>query len=80
MTTVELNAGQILGQEKQFRGSIGGSCTPDRDFPLFLDWHANGHLDLEALITDRYSFDEINEATTALQEGKIAGRAIMEFE
>ena len=80
MTTVELNAGQILGQEKQFRGSIGGSCTPDRDFPLFLDWHANGHLDLEALITERYSIDEINEATTALQEGKIAGRAIMEFE
>ena len=78
-TTVELNAGEILGQEKQFRGSIGGSCSPDRDFPMFLDWHANGDLDLEALVTERYAIDEINEATTALEEGRISGRSILEF-
>ena len=78
-TTVELNAGEILGQEKQFRGSIGGSCSPDRDFPMFLDWHANGDLDLEALVTERYAIEEINEATTALEEGRISGRSILEF-
>ena len=79
-TTVELNAGEILGSEKQFRGSIGGSCCPDRDFPVFLDWHQDGTLDLDALVTERYSIDQINEATTALEEGKISGRAILEFE
>lgn len=78
-TTVELNAGEILGSEKQFRGSIGGSCCPDRDFPLFLEWHKTGKLDLESLITERYRIDDINEATTALEEGKIAGRSILEF-
>ena len=78
-TTVELPAGEMLGQEKQFRGSIGGSCSPDRDFPLFLDWHAHGDLDLEALVTERYAIDEINEATTALEEGRISGRSILEF-
>ncbi len=78
-TTVELNAGQMLAQEKQFRGSIGGSCSPDRDFPMFLDWHANGDLDLEALVTERYPIEDINEATTALEEGRISGRSILEF-
>ncbi len=78
-TTVELNAGEILGQEKQFRGSIGGSCSPDRDFPLFLDWHDKGDLDLESLVTERYAIDEINEATTALEEGRISGRSILTF-
>ena len=78
-TTVELNAGEILGSEKQFRGSIGGSCCPDRDFPLFLDWHEKGTLDLNALVTERFTIDQINEATTALEDGKIAGRAILEF-
>ena len=77
---VELNAMQIVSQEKQFRGSIGGSCAPDRDFPMFLDWHANGDLDLEALVTERYAIDDINEATEALRAGQIAGRAIMEFD
>jgi len=78
-TTVELNAGEILAQEKQFRGSIGGSCSPDRDFPMFLDWHANGDLDLEALVTERYPIEAINEATTALEEGRVSGRSILEF-
>lgn len=78
-TTVELNAGEMLGQEKQFRGSIGGSCSPDRDFPTFLDWHASGDLDLDALVTERYAIEDINEATTALEEGRISGRAILEF-
>ena len=78
-TPVELNAGEMLSQEKQFRGSIGGSCSPDRDFPMFLDWHAKGDLDLESLVTQRYPIEQINEATTALAEGRIAGRAILEF-
>ena len=78
-TTVELNAGEILGQEKQFRGSIGGSCSPDRDFPMFLDWYDHGHLDLDAMVTERYSIDQINEATTALEDGQISGRSILVF-
>ena len=78
-TTVELNAGQMLAQEKQFRGSIGGSCSPERDFPMFLDWHANGDLDLESLVTERYAIEDINEATTALEEGRVSGRSILEF-
>ena len=78
-TAVELNAGEMLGQEKQFRGSIGGSCSPDRDFPMFLKWHAEGQLDLDALVTARYAIDDVNEATHALAEGRISGRSILEF-
>ena len=78
-TSFELNAGSMLGSEKQFRGSIGGSCCPDRDFHMFLDWHSDGLLDLDSLVTERYAIDQINEATTALEEGKISGRSILEF-
>jgi len=78
-TPVELSAIDFVINEKQFRGSIGGSCAPDRDFPTFLKWHADGDLDLESMITERYSLDQINEATTALEEGRIAGRAILEL-
>jgi len=78
-TPVELNAIDMLINEKQFRGSIGGSCAPDRDFPIFLRWHEEGHLPLEEMVTERYRIEQINEATTALEEGKISGRAILEF-
>lgn len=78
-TPVELNAVDVLINEKHFIGSIGGSCSPDRDFSTFLEWHENGDLNLDALVTERYSIDQINEATTALENGKIHGRAILEF-
>jgi len=79
-TPVELNAIDVLINEKQFIGSIGGSCAPDRDFPRFLEWYDNGELDLDKLVTARYRIEQINEATDALQVGQIQGRAIMEFD
>jgi Zn-dependent alcohol dehydrogenase len=78
-TPVELNAADVLVNEKRFIGSIGGSCAPDRDFPMFLEWHASGTLDLDALVTARFPLEDINEATAALADGRIAGRAILTF-
>ncbi len=78
-TSVELNAIDLLVNEKKFIGSIGGSCHPDQDFPKFLDWHKTGKLDLEALVTKRYTIEQINEATTALKSGEITGRSIIVF-
>jgi len=78
-STVELNAIDVLINEKHFVGSIGGSCAPDRDFPRFLEWQDNGDLDLDAMVTQRFGLDDINEATAALEQGRIAGRAILEF-
>ncbi|MGI8927690.1 MAG: zinc-binding dehydrogenase [Tepidiformaceae bacterium] len=78
-TPVELQPLDLLLNEKKYIGSIGGSCVPERDFPMFLRWFHEGDLDLDALVTARYRLDDINEATGALEAGKIAGRAIMEF-
>ncbi|MEZ5596224.1 MAG: zinc-binding dehydrogenase [Pseudomonadales bacterium] len=78
-TNVELNAIDILLNEKHYIGSIGGSCAPDRDFPTFLEWYEKGKLNLDAMVTARFHIDDINEATQALESGRISGRAIMEF-
>jgi len=78
-TTAELNMADMLINEKTYKGSIGGSCKPDRDFPMLLDWFKEGKLDLNALVTRRYRLDQINEATEALQGGQSAGRSILEL-
>ena len=78
-TPVELDARDLLVNEKKYIGSIGGSCRPDRDFPMFLRWFHEGDLDLDAMVTARYKLDDIVAATDALAAGQIAGRAIMEF-
>ena len=69
---MELNAADVLVNEKRFVGSIGGSCAPDHDFPKFLEWQSNGDLDLDAMVTARYSIDQINEAVAALEKAKLA--------
>ncbi len=78
-TSIEIDPLDLLMNEKRFIGSIGGSCCPDRDFPTFIDWFESGALDLNSLVTARYTLDEINEATAALQAGEIKGRAILTF-
>ncbi|MEE9279281.1 MAG: zinc-binding dehydrogenase [Myxococcota bacterium] len=78
-TGLELEPRELLMHEKKLIGSIGGSCHPDRDFPLFLRWQQDGLLDLDALVTERYPIEQINEATAALEAGQIRGRAILEF-
>ncbi len=79
MTPMELQALDLLLHEKRFVGSIGGSCVPDRDFPTFVDWFEKGELDLDALVTERYKLEDINEATDALEAGRISGRAILDY-
>jgi Zn-dependent alcohol dehydrogenase len=79
-TPVELNAIDMLVNEKKFIGSIGGSCSPHVDFPKYLKWYDEGQLNLDVMVTERYSIDQINEATTALENGEIAGRAILVFD
>lgn len=78
-STLELNTIDVVLAEKSFCGSIGGSCTPDRDLPDFVVWHQRGDLDLEAMVTQRFSIGQINEAVEALVDGSILGRAILEY-
>jgi Zn-dependent alcohol dehydrogenase len=50
-----------------------------RDIQTFIEWYEQGDLDLDALVTARYSLDQINEAVHALENGEIAGGAILEL-
>jgi Zn-dependent alcohol dehydrogenase len=78
-TSFELDARDMLVNQKRFVGSLGGSCSPDRDFPQLLDWVRSGWLDLHSLVTDRFKLDDINDAVHALETGAVQGRAILEF-
>ncbi|MBN1382763.1 MAG: zinc-binding dehydrogenase [Deltaproteobacteria bacterium] len=79
MSGIELNTLDLLINEKRYIASNGGSCHPDRDFPIFLEWYKTGQLNLNALVTQRFTLDQINEAVMLLEAGGIKGRAILEF-
>jgi len=47
--------------EQRIQGSLFGSCNPFRDIPKLLRLHEEGRLELDRLITRRYSLDELNQ-------------------
>jgi NDMA-dependent alcohol dehydrogenase len=47
--------------EQRIQGSLFGSCNPFTDIPMLLRLHEEGRLELDRLITRRYSLDEIDQ-------------------
>jgi Zn-dependent alcohol dehydrogenase len=76
----ELPAVSLLMNERRVVGTIGGTALPEEDIPRFLGWYRDGDLDLDALVTSRVALEEINEATRALDDGKVLGRTIIELD
>jgi len=76
---LRLDGIDLLASEKTLLGSVGGSSVPDRDFPIFVQWNRDGLLDLDSLVTARFSLDQIGDAVADLEAGKVLGRAILEF-
>ena len=64
---------------KRIIGTWGGETKPDRDIPLYVNLYLSGKLKLEKLVTHKYLLDDINQAFTALQQGKV-GRGLIEMD
>lgn len=63
--------------EKTLTGSHGGESIPHRDIPRYLKLVAAGRLDLQPLITHRYTLQQINQALDDLRSGNVEGRCII---
>jgi Zn-dependent alcohol dehydrogenase len=76
---VDVSARDILIGQKTVTASLGVFADPGTEIPEFAEWCAHGDIDLEALVTDRYRLDDINQAVADLGAGRIRGRAILTF-
>ena len=65
--------------QRAYTGTRGSFCRPDRDFPTFVRWYKQGQLDLDSLVTQRYTLDQINDAVADLSAGRIHGRSIITY-
>jgi Zn-dependent alcohol dehydrogenase len=74
---LNLDVRDVLVNEKRFLGTLGGSAQPARDFRIYAEWIADGDLELDALVSDRFALDEVQEALARLERGEITGRAIL---
>ena len=63
--------------------NLGPNAVPplsaERDFPVFVRWYRAGKLELNDLVTHRYSLDQINTAVDDLEHGRMLGRGILTY-
>lgn len=64
--------------QKTVKGTLYGSCSPNTDIPKLLGLYRSGKLDLDSLVTTRYSLDQCNEAYRDLRDGKNI-RGVLDF-
>ena len=56
--------------EKQLIGSLFGSANIRKDIPQLLELYTQGQLDLDTLVTNTYTLDEINQGFEDMRNGK----------
>ena len=56
---------------KQIAGSWGGATSPDRDIPTMHTLFQTANIPLGALLTKRYSLEDVNEALADLEAGRV---------
>ena len=61
---------------KQIIGTWGGETNPDVDIPKYVNWYLEKKLNLSALIAEKYSLNNINQAFDKFNAGSI-GRTLL---
>jgi S-(hydroxymethyl)mycothiol dehydrogenase len=68
---VELPLLDVFGRGGAVKSSWYGDCLPSRDFPVLVDLHLQGRLDLGMFVSETIGLDEVEQAFTRMHEGDV---------
>jgi S-(hydroxymethyl)mycothiol dehydrogenase len=75
--TVELSMIELFGRGGAIKPSWYGDCLPTRDFPMVIDAHLAGRIDLERFVTETIGIDDVEEAFGAMQRGDVLRSVVL---
>jgi NDMA-dependent alcohol dehydrogenase len=67
---VKLNLFELALLQKDLQGAIFGGLAPRAAIPELLSLYQEGQLDLDSLVTTRYSLEEVNQGYQDMRDGK----------
>jgi S-(hydroxymethyl)mycothiol dehydrogenase len=68
---LELPLLDVFGRGGALKSSWYGDCLPSRDFPMLIDLHVQGRLDLGAFVTETIQLDEVEKAFERMHAGDV---------
>ncbi|MEV0906890.1 S-(hydroxymethyl)mycothiol dehydrogenase [Streptomyces hokutonensis] len=75
---LELPLLDVFGRGGSLKSSWYGDCLPSRDFPMLIDLHQQGRLDLGAFVTETIQLDEVEKAFERMHGGDVL-RSVVEL-
>ncbi|MFD7612113.1 S-(hydroxymethyl)mycothiol dehydrogenase [Streptomyces sp. NPDC059828] len=68
---LELPLLDVFGRGGALKSSWYGDCLPSRDFPMLIDLHRQGRIDLGAFVTETIGLGDIEKAFDRMHEGDV---------
>ncbi|MER5463206.1 S-(hydroxymethyl)mycothiol dehydrogenase [Streptomyces sp. NPDC002668] len=68
---LELPLLDVFGRGGALKSSWYGDCLPSRDFPMLIDLHLQGRLDLGAFVTETIALDDVEKAFERMRHGDV---------
>jgi S-(hydroxymethyl)mycothiol dehydrogenase len=62
---------EFFGRGGRLAPSWYGDCLPERDFPLLVDMHLQGRIDLGAFVTETIKLGEVENAFHRMERGEV---------
>ncbi|MGQ4513862.1 S-(hydroxymethyl)mycothiol dehydrogenase [Streptomyces sp. DW26H14] len=75
---IELPLLDVFGRGGSLKSSWYGDCLPSRDFPMLIDLHRQGRIDLGAFVTETIGLGDVEAAFARMGEGDVL-RSVVEF-
>ncbi|WP_329151392.1 S-(hydroxymethyl)mycothiol dehydrogenase [Streptomyces sp. NBC_01456] len=69
--TLELPLLDVFGRGGALKSSWYGDCLPSRDFPMLIDLHQQGRIDLGAFVTEIIGIEDVEQAFARMQAGDV---------
>ncbi|WP_137990335.1 S-(hydroxymethyl)mycothiol dehydrogenase [Streptomyces vilmorinianum] len=68
---LELPLLDVFGRGGALKSSWYGDCLPSRDFPMLIDLHQRGRIDLGAFVTETIGLGDVEKAFARMHEGDV---------
>ncbi len=69
--TFEVPMIEIFGRGGALKSSWYGDCLPSRDFPMLIDFHLQGRIDLGRFVSETIALDQVEEAFHKMERGEV---------
>jgi S-(hydroxymethyl)mycothiol dehydrogenase len=76
--TLEIPLVDVFSRGGALKSSWYGDCLPSRDFPLLVDLHLRGRLDLDGFVSETIGLDQVEEAFEKMEKGEVL-RSVVVF-